>query len=233
MYSRDCGGRAKTICLNSRRLYGLYCNLYLPTCNHTCVCVWTSETVLVNLLRSPGIDSQLGGQVRQPYLSYRPARQHRLEKSIPRNRFLGSFNVYKYGICCKYTVSFQYYTRSLTIQRSLHTYDASSQRRKYGGTIMDFLGYIVSICLEIFVQKIEELSHFLLLWQKMWRRTKVHFLDWNLCANEKCVQWRKISICIHLNSRRVALTVRWRIGWREGIVGWVHRVLTPPPPSSV
>ncbi len=36
--------------------------------------------------------------VRQPYLSYRPARLHRLAESIPRNRFLGSINVYKYGL---------------------------------------------------------------------------------------------------------------------------------------
>jgi hypothetical protein len=32
-------------------------------------------------------------------LSYWPARLHRLAKSIPRNRFLGSINVYKYGLC--------------------------------------------------------------------------------------------------------------------------------------
>jgi hypothetical protein len=29
---------------------------------------------------------------------YRPARQHRLTASIPRNLFLGSINVYKYGL---------------------------------------------------------------------------------------------------------------------------------------
>ncbi len=34
----------------------------------------------------------------KPYLSYWPARLHRLAKSIPRNRFLGSINVYKYGL---------------------------------------------------------------------------------------------------------------------------------------
>ncbi len=33
----------------------------------------------------------------KPYLSYWPARLHRLAKSIPRNRCLGSINVYKYG----------------------------------------------------------------------------------------------------------------------------------------
>jgi hypothetical protein len=89
-----------------------------------------TEPVFVNLLRSPGIDSQTGGPVRQPYfrndpararicrsfketryrfsawragtkpyLSYWPARLHRLAKSIPRNRFLGSINIYKYGLC--------------------------------------------------------------------------------------------------------------------------------------
>jgi hypothetical protein len=38
-----------------------------------------------------------GGPVRQPYLSYRPAMLHRLAESNPRNRFLVSLNVYKYG----------------------------------------------------------------------------------------------------------------------------------------
>jgi hypothetical protein len=42
--------------------------------------------------------SQPGGSVQQPYLSYRPARLHSLAESIPRNRFLGSINVYKYGL---------------------------------------------------------------------------------------------------------------------------------------
>ncbi len=37
----------------------------------------------VNLLRSPGIDSQPGGSVRQPYLWYGPDRLHRLAESIP------------------------------------------------------------------------------------------------------------------------------------------------------
>jgi len=42
------------------------------------VAVSQPEPVFVNLLRSPGIDSQPGGPVRQPSLSYRPARLHRL-----------------------------------------------------------------------------------------------------------------------------------------------------------
>ncbi len=56
------------------------------------------EPVFVGLLRSPGIDSQPGGPKRQNYLSYRPAKLHRLAESIPLNRFLSSINVYKYGL---------------------------------------------------------------------------------------------------------------------------------------
>jgi hypothetical protein len=57
-----------------------------------------SEPVFVNLLRSPVIDSQPCGTVRQFYLSYRPARLHRLAESTSRNQFLGSINVYKYRL---------------------------------------------------------------------------------------------------------------------------------------
>jgi hypothetical protein len=57
-----------------------------------------TEPVFVNLLRSPGVDSQPGGPERQPYFSYLSARLHRLAESISRNRFLGSINVYKYGL---------------------------------------------------------------------------------------------------------------------------------------
>jgi hypothetical protein len=56
------------------------------------------EPVFVNFLRSPGIDSQPGRPVRQPYLSYRPTRLHGLAELIPRNRFLCFLNVYKYGL---------------------------------------------------------------------------------------------------------------------------------------
>jgi hypothetical protein len=56
------------------------------------------EPVFVNLLRSPGICSQPGGPVRQPYLLYQPTRLHRLAELIPRNRFQGSLNVYRYGL---------------------------------------------------------------------------------------------------------------------------------------
>ncbi len=57
-----------------------------------------SSSVFADLLGRPGIDFQPGGPVRQPYFSYRPVRLHTLTKSIPRNRFLGSINVYKYGL---------------------------------------------------------------------------------------------------------------------------------------
>jgi hypothetical protein len=52
------------------------------------------EPEFVNLTRSQVTDSQLGGPVRQPHLTYRPARLHRLAESIP-----GSLNVYKFGLC--------------------------------------------------------------------------------------------------------------------------------------
>jgi hypothetical protein len=41
------------------------------------------EPEFVNLLRSPGIDFQPGGPVRQPYLTYKPARLYSLAESIP------------------------------------------------------------------------------------------------------------------------------------------------------
>jgi hypothetical protein len=44
-----------------------------------------SEPVFVDRLWSPGIDSQHGGPVRQPYFSYRPAMLHKLAELIPRN----------------------------------------------------------------------------------------------------------------------------------------------------
>ncbi len=58
----------------------------------------SSEPEFVNFSRSPGIDSQSGGPVRQPYLTYRSTRLHMLAESVPWNRFLGSLNVYKYGL---------------------------------------------------------------------------------------------------------------------------------------
>jgi hypothetical protein len=67
----------------------------------------SSEPEFVNLLRIPGIDSQPGGPVRQHYLTYRPARLHRLAKLISWNRFLGSLDVYKFGLwfCDRYKQS--------------------------------------------------------------------------------------------------------------------------------
>ncbi len=42
---------------------------------------------------------QFRALVRQPYLTYRPDMLHRSAESIPWNRFLGSLNVYKFGLC--------------------------------------------------------------------------------------------------------------------------------------
>ncbi len=63
------------------------------------------EPEFVNLLRSPGIGFQPGRRpLRQPYLTYRPAKLHRLAESIPWNRFLGSLNVYKFGLWILYII---------------------------------------------------------------------------------------------------------------------------------
>ncbi len=45
-----------------------------------------TEPVFVDLIRSPRIDFQPGGPVRQPYLSYRIARLHRLAESTFTNK---------------------------------------------------------------------------------------------------------------------------------------------------
>ncbi len=59
-------------------------------------CISFPEPVFVNLLRSPGIDAQPGGPVRQPYLTYWPARLHRLAESIPGIDSTGFLNFYNY-----------------------------------------------------------------------------------------------------------------------------------------
>jgi hypothetical protein len=70
--------------------------------------------------KEPGIDSQPGGPVRQPYLLYQLARLHR-----PRKRLLGSLNVYKYGLrldwlaelvpCNRFLVSLNIYKYGLRL----------------------------------------------------------------------------------------------------------------------
>jgi hypothetical protein len=57
-------------------------------------------------LRGAGIDYQPAGPVRQPYLLYWPARLHRLEESIPRNRFQVSLKVLKYRLLVSSTFRF-------------------------------------------------------------------------------------------------------------------------------
>jgi hypothetical protein len=65
-----------------------------------CQVLWlllVPEPKFVSLFRSPGVDSQPGGPVRQPYLTYRPARLHNLAESFPCNRFLGSCKRLQFG----------------------------------------------------------------------------------------------------------------------------------------
>jgi hypothetical protein len=82
----------------------MWCSIYISTlCEHLSLLLSLdatrpAEPVFVDLLKSPGIDIQHSGPVRQPYLSYRPARPHRLADSVHRNRFLASINDYKYGL---------------------------------------------------------------------------------------------------------------------------------------
>ncbi len=58
----------------------------------------TVRAPICKFFKEPGNDSQPGGPVWQLFLLYRLARLHRLAESIPRNRFLGSLNIYKYGL---------------------------------------------------------------------------------------------------------------------------------------
>jgi hypothetical protein len=44
---------------------------------------WPARARICKPFKEPGIDSQPGGTVRQPYLLYRLARLHRLVESIP------------------------------------------------------------------------------------------------------------------------------------------------------
>ncbi len=64
-------------------------------------------------LKEPRNRSQPGGPVHQPCLSYRPTRLHSLAESIPRNRFLGSINVYKYGLWKQVSIGLSYRPASL------------------------------------------------------------------------------------------------------------------------
>jgi hypothetical protein len=57
-----------------------------------------TEPVFVDLLRRPGIDSQPGGPVRNPSCRTGPPGYIGWRNRFPRNRFLGSINVYKSGL---------------------------------------------------------------------------------------------------------------------------------------
>jgi hypothetical protein len=59
------------------------------------ILVHSPEPEFGGLLRSPEIDFQPGGPVRKSYLTYR---LYRVAESSNWNRFLGSLNVYKFGL---------------------------------------------------------------------------------------------------------------------------------------
>jgi hypothetical protein len=56
-------------------------------------------------LKEPRNRFSAWGPVRQPYLTYRPARLHSLSETIHWNRLLVSWNVYKYGLCFNWSPS--------------------------------------------------------------------------------------------------------------------------------
>ncbi len=70
----------------------------------------------------PNKESRNRFPVRQPYLSYRTAMLHMLAESTPRNRFLGSINVYKYGPWLAGTTTLFYYSTILLFFYSIFIY---------------------------------------------------------------------------------------------------------------
>jgi hypothetical protein len=60
-----------------------------------------------------------GGPVRQPYLSYRSARLHRLPESIPWNQFLSSLKVYIFGLCT-YSCRPGYFVKTSIVYHAAH-----------------------------------------------------------------------------------------------------------------
>jgi hypothetical protein len=116
--------------------------------------------VFVNLLRSPGFDSQPCGPVQQPYLTCRPARLHRLAESIPRNRFLGYLNVYNVSMNSKTRV---YILSNLSllsqlIQRNRQPLvkKVSARNRLHRGAYATYATSLQRICLRQCVQTSEK-----------------------------------------------------------------------------
>ncbi len=64
--------------------------MYFLVFGMAALCIITTEPEFVNLLRSPGFDSQPGGSVQQPYLTYRPVRLYIGWRIHSWNRLLGS-----------------------------------------------------------------------------------------------------------------------------------------------
>jgi hypothetical protein len=59
---------------------------------------WQVRARICKPFKQPRNRFSAGGPVRESYLSYRHGRLHRLAESISRYWFLGSINVYKYGL---------------------------------------------------------------------------------------------------------------------------------------
>ncbi len=60
---------------------------------------WRDRTGICRPFKDPRNGFPAWRMVQQPYLSYRPARLHKLVESIPRKWFLSSIYVYKNGLC--------------------------------------------------------------------------------------------------------------------------------------
>ncbi len=65
----------------------------------TVQCTLYTEPVFVDLLRSPEIDSQPGGPLRQSYLTHRMAWRYRFPGIDSLESIHDSLNVYKFGLC--------------------------------------------------------------------------------------------------------------------------------------
>jgi hypothetical protein len=112
--------------LSTRSKSNLFCSFAMVSWSFVTVCFWfCNENLLLASLyriarickcvRSPGIDSQPGGPVRQPYLTYRVARPYRMAEMIPFNQFLGSLNVYKFGLRTLTNVLIYFFSYMLNI----------------------------------------------------------------------------------------------------------------------
>ncbi len=113
--------------LSTRSKSKLFCSFAMVSWSFVMVCFWfwNGNLLLASLyriarickcVRSPGIDSQPGGPVRQPYLTYRVARQYRMAESVPWNQFLGFLERYKFGLRTLTNVLISFFSDMLKMQ---------------------------------------------------------------------------------------------------------------------